>query len=72
MRGLQILYVVPEETRDQGYILTEYFGRRLPGRRGRVDLTGYPSSGCATCCGTITPPCSGRPVARALPARSMT
>jgi len=40
VRGLQVLYVTPEETREQGYILTEHFGRRLPGRPGRIDLTG--------------------------------
>jgi integrase len=40
VRGLQALYVTPEEAREQGYILTEHFGRRLPGRPGRIDLTG--------------------------------
>ena len=40
VRGLQVLYVAPEETREQGYILTSHFGRRLPGRSGRIDLTG--------------------------------
>ena len=40
VRGLQPLYVTPEETREQGYILTGHFGRRLPGRPGRIDLTG--------------------------------
>jgi integrase len=40
VRGLQVLYVAPEETREQGYILTDHFGRRLPGRSGRIDLTG--------------------------------
>ncbi len=40
VRGLQVLYVTPQETREQGYLLTEHFGRRLPGRPGRIDLTG--------------------------------
>ena len=40
VRGLQPLYMTPEETREQGYILTEHFGWRLPGRPGRIDLTG--------------------------------
>jgi integrase len=39
LRGLRTLYVTPEETREQGYILTEHFGRRLTGRPGRIDLT---------------------------------
>jgi integrase len=39
-RGLQALYVTPEETREHGCILTEHFGRRLPGRPSRIDLTG--------------------------------
>src|SRR5258706_1999786 len=40
VRGLQVLYVTPQETREQGSLLTEPFGRRLPGRPGRIDLTG--------------------------------
>ena len=40
VRGLQVLYVTPQETRQQGYLLAGHFGRRLPGRPGRIDLTG--------------------------------
>jgi integrase len=40
VHGLQALYVTPAETREHGYILTVHFGRRLPGRPGRIDLTG--------------------------------
>jgi integrase len=40
LRGLGVLYATPEATREQGYILTEHFGRRLPGRSGRIDLAG--------------------------------
>jgi hypothetical protein len=39
-RGLEVIYVAPQETREQGYILTEHFGRRLPGRPRRIDLSG--------------------------------
>jgi len=38
--GLGRLYVTPEETRDDGCIITGHFGRELPGRSGRVDLAG--------------------------------
>jgi integrase len=34
------LYSTPEETREDGYILAEHFGRKLTGRSGRVDLSG--------------------------------
>jgi integrase len=37
--GLRMLYVAPGATREQGYILAGHFGRRLPGRPGRIDLT---------------------------------
>ncbi len=36
---LRPLYVTPEETREQGYILTEHFGRKLTGRSVRIELT---------------------------------
>ena len=39
VRGLESLYVTPGETREQGYVLIEHFGRRWPGRPGRIDLT---------------------------------
>jgi integrase len=38
-RGLEPLYVTPDESREQGYVLIEQFGRRWPGRPGRIDLT---------------------------------
>ncbi|MDQ4116516.1 MAG: site-specific integrase, partial [Actinomycetota bacterium] len=38
-RDLQALYVTPDETRAQGYVLAEHFGRRWPRRTGRIDLT---------------------------------
>jgi integrase len=34
------LFVTPEETRDDGYILTGHFGRKLNNRAGRIDLAG--------------------------------
>ena len=40
VRGLEPLYVTPAESREQGYVLIEQFGRRWPGRPGRIDLTG--------------------------------
>ncbi|MDN5931740.1 MAG: site-specific integrase, partial [Pseudonocardia sp.] len=42
VRGLRPLYATPEATRAQGYVLIEHFGRRWPGRSGRIDLTGVP------------------------------
>jgi integrase len=33
------LYVTPEQTREQGYLNTEHFGRRLNDRSARIDLT---------------------------------
>ena len=39
LRGLNTLYVTPDETREKGYVLAEHFGRRWPGRPGRIDLT---------------------------------
>jgi len=36
--GLHPLYVMPGETREAGYILTEHFGRKLSNRPGRIDL----------------------------------
>jgi integrase len=38
--GLGRLYVTPEGTRDDGYILAEHFGRKLTNRSGRIDLAG--------------------------------
>jgi hypothetical protein len=38
--GLQPLYVTPEETREAGYILTGYFGRKIIGRSVRIHLAG--------------------------------
>ena len=40
VRGLESFYVTSEEAREQGYVLIEQFGRRWPGRPGRIDLTG--------------------------------
>jgi integrase len=40
LRGLSSLYVTADESREQGYVLVEQFGRRWPGRPGRIDLTG--------------------------------
>ncbi|MGH3804329.1 MAG: hypothetical protein ACRDTD_30170, partial [Pseudonocardiaceae bacterium] len=40
VRDLQPLYVTPDESREQGYVLIEQFGRRWPGRPGRIVLTG--------------------------------
>jgi integrase len=40
LRGLRTLYLTPDQTREQGYVLTEHFGRRLPGRPDRIELTG--------------------------------
>jgi hypothetical protein len=37
--GLHPLYVTPEQTREHGYLLTEHFGRKIPGRSVRIDLT---------------------------------
>jgi integrase len=34
------LYVSPAETRDDGYVLTGHFGRKLAGGSGRIDLAG--------------------------------
>ena len=34
------LYVSPAEARDDGYILTGHFGRKLTSRSGRIDLAG--------------------------------
>jgi integrase len=36
---LRPLYVTPEQTREQEYLITEHFGRRLTGRSTRIDLT---------------------------------
>ncbi|MEE6259100.1 hypothetical protein [Plantactinospora sonchi] len=33
------LYVTPEQTREQGYLNTEHFGRRLNNRSARIELT---------------------------------
>jgi integrase len=38
--ALGLLYVSPAETRDDGYILTGHFGRKLSNRSGRIDLAG--------------------------------
>jgi hypothetical protein len=40
LRGLSALYVTADESREQGYVLIEQFGRQWPGRPGRIDLTG--------------------------------
>ena len=40
LRSLNSLYVTSDESREQGYVLIEQFGRRWPGRPGRIDLTG--------------------------------
>jgi len=40
VRGLESLYVTSDESREQGYVLIEQFGRCWPGRPGRIDLTG--------------------------------
>ena len=34
------LYLTPEETREDGYILAGHFGRKLSNRTGRIDLSG--------------------------------
>ncbi len=34
------LYVTPEQTRDDGYLLTGHFGRKLNNHAGRIDLAG--------------------------------
>lgn len=39
VNGLQPLYVTPEQTRENGYVLTEHFGRKITGRSVRIDLT---------------------------------
>lgn len=38
-RGLHALYVTTSESREQGFVLITHFGRRWPGRPGRIDLT---------------------------------
>jgi integrase len=40
LRSLDLLYVTADESREQGYVLIEQFGRRWAGRPGRIDLTG--------------------------------
>ena len=40
LRSLDVLYVTADESREQGYVLIEQFGRRWSGRPGRMDLTG--------------------------------
>ncbi|MBO0806338.1 MAG: tyrosine-type recombinase/integrase, partial [Nocardiopsaceae bacterium] len=37
---LALLYVTPEQAREEGYILAGHFGRELPRRSGRTDLSG--------------------------------
>ena len=37
--GLRPLYLTSDETRELGYVLTEHFGRKIPGRSTQIDLT---------------------------------
>ena len=37
---LDPLYITIGETRERGYVMLEHFGRSLPARPGRIDLTG--------------------------------
>jgi integrase len=38
-QALQLVYFSPTDTRDAGFIETEHFGVRFPGRRSHIDLT---------------------------------
>lgn len=39
-QALRLVYFSPADTREAGFIETEHFGVRFPGRRSRIDLTG--------------------------------